>query len=114
MAPKNKRGSPMPLILMIAGGLLILGAVGWSIFAGSQAPQAAQTQAPGEISTESIPRVSPADAKAAVETGQAVIVDVRSADAYAESHVAGALSIPLDELPARITELNPSDWIITY
>jgi rhodanese-related sulfurtransferase len=63
---------------------------------------------------DSVPRVSLADAKAAYETGGAVFVDVRDAESYAQSHIPGALSIPLSELPNRIGELNPSDWIITY
>ncbi len=63
-----------------------------------------------------VPRVPVAEAKAAVDSGEAVIVDVRSPGAYEVSHVAGALFIPLGEFetdPDGI-ELNKEQWIITY
>ena len=40
--------------------------------------------------------------------GEAVIVDVRSKDAYDLEHAEGAVSIPLTELEARLAEL-PKD-----
>jgi rhodanese-related sulfurtransferase len=62
----------------------------------------------------SIPRVSLADARAALESGSAVFLDVRDVDSYAQGHIQGAISMPLDELPERMNELDPSAWIITY
>ena len=62
------------------------------------------------------PRISAEDAKAAVDAGYAIIVDVRSVESYAKGHIAGALSIPLDRIeadPAGVS-LDPSKWIITY
>jgi phage shock protein E len=35
----------------------------------------------------------------------AVIVDVRSAEEFAQGHVPGAMNIPVDQLPTRIDEL---------
>jgi len=104
----------LPVILMIAGGVLLIGVAAFYAFTGLQPVETSQPQAATGIDIETIPRVSLADAKAAYDTGQAVFVDVREAQSYAQSHIAGALSIPLEELPDRITELNPSDWIITY
>ena len=43
-----------------------------------------------------------------------MFVDVRDIASYQQSHIPGALSIPLDELASRKNELNPNDWIITY
>jgi rhodanese-related sulfurtransferase len=43
-----------------------------------------------------------------------VIVDVRDRVYYDEMHAAGAISIPLSELEARLGELNPDQWIILY
>jgi predicted sulfurtransferase len=63
-----------------------------------------------------VPRVSVEDAKAALDSGEAVIVDVRSDAAYEASHVAGAINIQLGEFetnPAGI-ELEKDQWIITY
>ena len=54
------------------------------------------------------------DAHAAQESKQAVFIDVRSASQYAQGHVPGAMSIPLNEVESRLNELNKEQWIITY
>ena len=41
----------------------------------------------------------------------ALIIDVREPDEYAQGHVAGALSLPLSELPARTQEV-PKDPVV--
>lgn len=55
-------------------------------------------------------------AKAAIDTGAAIVVDVRSADSYQASHVPGARSIPLADIEANPTglKLDKNQWIITY
>jgi 3-mercaptopyruvate sulfurtransferase SseA len=70
--------------------------------------------APTEAVYPEIERVAPEVAYSAFTAGAAVIVDVRNAGAYAESHIPGALSIPLDELPGRLDEFELDQWIITY
>ena len=68
------------------------------------------------LSESEVPRVSVEDAKAALERGEAIVVDVRSADAYAASHIAGAINIQLSDIEANPTNLNldQNQWIITY
>jgi len=63
-----------------------------------------------------VPRVPPNQAKAAFERGDAIIVDVRGPDAYAQKHVTGALEISLDTIDADPTSLSldKNKWIITY
>ena len=63
-----------------------------------------------------MPRVSVEDAKLALDNGEAVIVDVRSSEAYAEVHIAGAVLIPLGEFEGNIANvpLDKDQWIITY
>jgi 3-mercaptopyruvate sulfurtransferase SseA len=61
-----------------------------------------------------VQRVTPEEAKAAFDSGAAVFLDVRSHTIYLQSHIPGALSIPLAELKPRIAELDPGQWIITY
>lgn len=63
-----------------------------------------------------VPRVPLEEALTAIQSGAAVVVDVRSAEAYAASHIAGAISVPLDEIesnPAGL-DLDKDQWIITY
>ncbi len=63
-----------------------------------------------------VPRVTVEEAKAALDSGAAVIVDVRSQASYEASHIAGALFIPLGEFETNITglDLDKEQWIITY
>jgi len=72
-------------------------------------PASPTVEAPQEVQ-----RVTLEESKAAFDTGAAVFLDVRTADAYATSHISGALSIPLAELETRIADLDPDQWIITY
>lgn len=63
-----------------------------------------------------VPRVSLEEAKAAFESGAAIIVDVRSKPAYETSHIKGAVNIQLGEFEINPTGLNlaKDQWIITY
>ena len=75
------------------------------------------TLAGGVPQTEAeVPRVSVEDANAAVQSGEAIVVDVRSVQAFQASHIAGALSVPLVDIetnPAGVG-LDKEQWIITY
>jgi rhodanese-related sulfurtransferase len=46
--------------------------------------------------------------------GDVVLVDVRPEDEYDAGHIAGARSIPLDELEQRLAELPPDTEIVAY
>jgi 3-mercaptopyruvate sulfurtransferase SseA len=63
-----------------------------------------------------VPRVGVADAKTAFDKGQAVILDVRSADSFAAGHISGAISMPLNLIESDPTKLpfDKNQWIITY
>lgn len=68
------------------------------------------------LTVAEVPRVSVEDARQALESGAAVMVDVRDSGAFESRHIAGAISVPLGEI-----ERNPADlpleqdqWIITY
>ncbi len=103
-----------PIALIAVGIVLILGSVIFFIVYQPQKPVAqAPTQEPG-IPYPDVTRVSLGDAKAAFDLKQAVFVDARDASSFAQGHIPGALSIPLEELPSRLKELSPKDWIITY
>ena len=68
------------------------------------------------LSEAEVPRVPLEQAKAALDSGAAIVVDVRSAEAYQASHIAGAISIPLGVIETDPTalELDKDQWIITY
>jgi rhodanese-related sulfurtransferase len=47
-------------------------------------------------------------AKSMIDSGRTLIIDVRKPDRYAGAHVAGAINIPLAELPGAVSQL-PAD-----
>lgn len=61
-----------------------------------------------------VPRIAPADAKARVANGQAILVDVRSQGEYDTAHAEGAMLLSLADLEARYRELPQNAEIITY
>ena len=65
-------------------------------------------------SDDGVRRISPAQLRAAVLNGRAVIVDVRGADSYNAGHIKGARLIPVNEIEARADELPRNKMIVTY
>jgi rhodanese-related sulfurtransferase/DNA-binding transcriptional ArsR family regulator len=58
--------------------------------------------------------VSPAELQAGLASGAMLLLDVRSALEFAAGHLPDAISIPLEELPARVAELPSEGLIVTY
>ena len=79
-------------------------------------PTSASTPNNVPLSEAQVERIPVEAALAALQSGAAVIVDVRSAEAYAQSHIKGAISIPLAEIENNPTglKLDKQQWIITY
>ena len=59
-------------------------------------------------------RISIEETQAAVNAGNAIVVDVRDESSYKASHIKGAKSIPLPQFEKRIGELPAGKLIITY
>lgn len=55
-----------------------------------------------------------ADLERLIKKGGAVLIDVRPALEYESGHLPGAVSIPLDDLPARLKELPRHLRIVAY
>jgi len=108
MDKKRKNGF---LWFLIGGGVFLLLAGLVSVLLNRQF-QPGLTPTPATV--EQVERVSLKEARTALDDGTAVFLDVRSSDAYAVSHIPGAVSIPAGELPARMGELDPGAWIIPY
>ena len=54
------------------------------------------------------------DLRARIEKGDVVLLDVRPANEYDAAHLPGALSIPLEELEARLAEIPEDQEVIAY
>jgi hydroxyacylglutathione hydrolase len=63
---------------------------------------------------DGVRRITPAEARAAVAQGKAIIVDVRGADSYNAGHIKGARWIRLEDIGSRAGELPRNKTIITY
>ena len=62
-----------------------------------------------------IPRIKVDELVKAIKEERAVVVDIRVAEAYAEEHIKGAVSIPLEEIRERgPKELPAGKLIVTY
>jgi len=110
---RQKKNNLIPLITLVGGGLLLIVA---AFMLANQTPAVAPTQEAAfveEVYPE-IQRVLIDEAKAALDSNSAVFVDVRSVEAYQAGHVSGAINIPIEELEARLGELDKTQWIITY
>ena len=57
---------------------------------------------------------SPQEASALLDADRAQLVDVRRDDEWETSRIPGARHIPLDELPARASELDPGKPVVFY
>ena len=77
-------------------------------------PAPVKTDTPTPGSMDQVQRISVEDAKAALDAGSAVFLDVRDEDSYTRTHISGAGSMPLGSLPTRVSELDPTTWIIPY
>jgi hypothetical protein len=111
MPKKRKANKRSPLLLFIGGGIVLLVV---AILIANQNAAAPTPAIAEDIPYPEIQRVSLADAKAALESGSAVLLDVRSAEAFAGQRIAGSVNIPTGEIPARYQELDPNAWIIPY
>ena len=59
-------------------------------------------------------RITAAEAREALTKGEAVLVDVRSKEAYDAEHAQGAILIPVYQIAERAAELPKDKLIITY
>jgi predicted sulfurtransferase len=59
-------------------------------------------------------RIEAPELKRLVEKGEAVIIDVRSKDAWDMGHIQGAIHVPLAELEARLSQIPKDKLIAAY
>jgi rhodanese-related sulfurtransferase len=62
-------------------------------------------------------QVNPVDRKTLLERVQqkkAIVIDVRPANEYRTSHIAGALPLPLEQLKQRLSELPRNKEVVAY
>jgi hypothetical protein len=105
------RSKITPIITIVIGFILLGFAVFISFYSGNLFSAAKATP---PMFSQDIQRISPDEAKNELDNGEAIFVDVRDQESYMAGHIPGALSIPLNDLEARMDELPKDKLIITY
>jgi predicted sulfurtransferase len=77
-------------------------------------PTTGRTAGVQQEAGDGVRRITPAELRAALKKGSAVMVDVRGLGAYQAGHIKGAVSIPVTEMAARYSELPKNKLIATY
>jgi DNA-binding transcriptional ArsR family regulator len=66
------------------------------------------------LGAEDVDAVGTEELRRRLEAGGTVVLDVRPAAEFTAAHLPGAVSIPLEELADRISELPPNAEIVAY
>ena len=101
------------VIAMIVGVILSIEG-GTTTSASSSEQDTALPLNTGSLPYPDVPRIGVEESQAKQTQGQAILVDVRSAEAFQQSHAAGATSIPEAEMGTRMDELPRDKEIILY
>ncbi len=104
---KKRKNNALPIVLFIALGLIGMGVLVYQGVRGL-------TGNPIIKSQDDVPRLSVEEAYQAVRQGQAVLVDTRSVEQFAELHALGAINLPIGSLESTLASLDPEVWYITY
>lgn len=65
------------------------------------------------VAQDTVARINVSEAKQALDSGEAIIVDVRVAEAYRQEHPKGAINLPAAETGSRVGELPKNKLLIT-
>lgn len=123
--PRTTAGpSRMPLIIIALGAIGLLLIAGGFLLDGEDNPPAiaeppavpATARPENTIPFPDVPRIALDDAAMSQMSGDALFVDVREPDDYAEAHIPDAISIPLGDagLDPAYRDLSQDSQIITY
>lgn len=68
----------------------------------------------GALTRGVVPRIEVEVAREMADAGEAILVDVRSQGTFEQAHIAGAISMPSNEVAARYHELPANKLVIFY
>ncbi|KAA3655681.1 MAG: zinc-ribbon domain-containing protein [Chloroflexi bacterium] len=116
--PKRQGASPLLIIGLIAGAVLIFAAFWLSQPNSAEAPSRLESnpvsQENAGLPYPEVARIDLDEAKRRFDAGTAVFVDTRDLDEYEAAHIPGAVHMTLADIETRHRELVDSPEIITY
>ena len=68
----------------------------------------------GNTPADGVRRITPAELRAALNKGTAVVIDVRSRESYRQEHIKGSKNIPEAEIASQVNDLPRDKTIVTY
>lgn len=88
----------------------------WGVLlVGMLALAACDTPSRAPQTREDVTRIAPAELKSRLDSGDEVlVVDARSAGEFQQRHIPGAISVPYNEVEARLNELPRDQDIVFY
>jgi len=107
LIPQQKKNKLLPVYLVAAIVLLV---VGFMIYRGIRK----EIGNPIVLSASDVPRISAADAIAAVRDQGAILLDTRTASQYEASHAVGSVSMPFVDIESWVDTLDKDAWYINY
>jgi hypothetical protein len=119
---KQQKKPLSPVIPIVVGVVVVAVIVGVIVAAQGQQSQTAgaapvitaQPLSTGSLPYPNVPRISLQETTEKLEQGQAVLIDVRSQGSFDKAHASGALSIPEEEVIARLDEFPRDKELVLY
>jgi uncharacterized lipoprotein len=82
--------------------------------AGSNSAVSSSTT-PGHIApSDGVKRITTVELREALDKGTAIVIDVRGDAAYKQNHIKGSISVPGDQVEARLKDLPRDKMIVAY
>ena len=101
----------LPIAALILAAILIgVSGVWFLTRRGNTGPTVTEATING---SDDVPRITAQELKAKLDAGQAVVFDTRQQEPYTQQHIAGSISLPEDEVAARLAEL-PTDKLAVF
>jgi hypothetical protein len=77
-------------------------------------PEGAQPTSAADAAAAAVPRIAVEDAHSKLGQPDAVFIDARTADQFAQGHIAGAISVPEIEAASAVDKLPKDKDLILY
>ena len=103
-----KKESRNTLIILGAALVVVIGLITFLSLASNADQQQANVLSEEEV------RISLGEAKAAIDAGEALVIDVRNESQFKKSRIPGAILIPVNDIAGNEPDVDKDMLILTY